>query len=85
MSEQIILALFSLCGTCLGTITGIIASSRLSNYRISQLEKKVNKHNNLIERVYLIERHEAVIENKIKTADHRIDDLEREQNTEKRI
>lgn len=85
MSEQIIMALLSLCGTCFGTITGIIASSRLSNYRISQLEKKVDKHNNLIERVYIIERHEAVIENNIKTANHRIADLEHEQNAEKRI
>ncbi len=79
MNEQIILALISFAGTLVGTIAGIIATAKLSNYRIEQLEKKVDKHNNLIERVYLIERHEAVIDNKLKTADHRISDLENSQ------
>ncbi len=79
MSEQIILALLSFAGTLLGSLAGVCATSKLSNYRIEQLEKKVDKHNNLIERVYLIEQHEAVLENRLKTADHRISDLEREQ------
>ena len=52
---------------------------------IEQLEKKVDKHNNLVERVYLIEQHEAVNDNKIKTAEHRIADLENEQNKERKI
>lgn len=80
MSEQVILAVLSFAGTLLGSLAGVCATSKLSNYRIEQLEKKVDKHNNLIERVYLIEQHEAVIENKIKTANHRISDLENEQN-----
>ncbi len=79
MSEQIILAVLSFAGTLLGSLAGVCATSKLSNYRIEQLEKKVDKHNNLIERVYLIEQHEAVLENRLKTADHRISDLEREQ------
>ena len=79
LSEQIILALLSFAGTLLGSLAGVCATSKLSNYRIEQLEKKVDKHNNLIERVYLIEQHEAVLENRLKTADHRISDLEREQ------
>ncbi len=80
MNEQIIIALLSFTGTLIGSLAGIYATSRLSNYRIEQLEKKVDKHNNLIERVYLIEQHEAVIENQIKTANHRISDLENEHN-----
>lgn len=80
MSEQVILAVLSFAGTLLGSLAGVCATSKLSNYRIEQLEKKVDKHNNLIERVYLIEQHEAVIENKLKTANHRISDLENEQN-----
>ena len=80
MTDQIIIALISFAGTLAGSLAGIFTASRLSNYRIEQLEKKVDKHNNLIERVYLIEQHEAVIENKLKTADHRISDLENEQN-----
>ena len=80
MTDQILIALISFVGTLAGSLAGIFTASRLSNYRIEQLEKKVDKHNNLIERVYLIEQHEAVIENKLKTADHRISDLEKEQN-----
>ena len=81
MSEQIIIALFSFAGTLVGALAGVITTARLFNYRIEQLEKKVDKHNNLIERVYRIEQHEAVIDNKIKTADHRISDLESVQNS----
>lgn len=65
MTAEIVVALFSLVGTALGTFGGI----KLTNYRIEQLEKKVDKHNNLIERT-------AVIENIIKVQGHRIDDLE---------
>ena len=45
-------------------------------YRIEQLEKKVEKHNNVLERVYDLEKSEAVIKEEIKVANHRIDDLE---------
>lgn len=79
MNEEIILALISFAGTLAGSFAGVYATSKLSNYRIEQLEKKVDKHNNLIERVYLIERHEAVVDNRLKTADHRISDLENSQ------
>lgn len=48
----------------------------LTLYRIDQLEKKVEKHNNVIERVYALEKNEAVIEEEIKVANHRIEDLE---------
>ncbi len=80
MTEQLIITLISFAGTLIGSLVGIFTASKLSNYRIEQLEKKVDKHNNLIERVYLIEQHEAVMENRIKTVDHRISDLENEQN-----
>lgn len=49
----------------------------MNAYRISELEKKVDKHNNLVERTYKLEENERVIEEKIKVANHRIDDLER--------
>lgn len=76
MPETIIVALISLIGTLGGTFGGILATSKLNNYRIEQLEKKVDKHNNLIERTYNLERAEAVIKEEIKVANHRIDDLE---------
>lgn len=77
MSETIIIALISLLGTLGGTFGGILATSKLTNYRIEQLEKKVDKHNNLIERTYELEKDVEVIKNDIKVANHRIDDLEK--------
>lgn len=55
MNETIVVAILSLCGTLLGTLGGILAANKLSNYRIEQLEKKVQAHNNLIERTYKLE------------------------------
>lgn len=76
MAVEIIVALITLGGSALGTFAGILLNSKLSNYRIEQLEKKVDKHNNIIERVYLLEKSEAVMEEEIKVANHRINDLE---------
>lgn len=77
MSETIIVALLSLAGTLMGSLFGILAANKLVVYRIEQLEKKVEKHNNVIERVYNLEKDEAVIKEEIKVANHRIDDLEK--------
>ena len=79
MSESIIVALIAFGGTCLGTIGGIVASSKLTAYRLEQLEKKVDKHNQLIERTYKLEERCQVFEEKIKVANHRIDDLEKKE------
>jgi len=77
MSETVIVTIISFTGTLLGTLGGIIASAKLTLYRIEQLEKKVDKHNNVIERVFKLEEHDAVVDEQIKAANHRIDDLER--------
>ena len=77
MTDQILIAFISFAGTLAGSLAGIFTASRLSNYRIEQLEKKVDKHNNLIERTYAIEQHNAVVDEEIKVANHRIDDLEK--------
>ena len=76
MEDTIAVALISFAGTLIGTFGGIITANKLTNYRISQLEKKVEKHNSVIERVYQLEKGEAVIEEEIKVANHRIADLE---------
>lgn len=55
MSSTIIIAILSLCGTCFGSIAGIMTANKLTNYRIGELEKKVDKHNNLVERVTVLE------------------------------
>ena len=78
MSTEIICALLSLVGTLVGTISGIMASSKLTSYRLAQLEEKVNKHNNLIERTYKLEEELAIQKEKLAVANHRIEDLEKE-------
>lgn len=76
MDNTILIALLSFFGTLVGTFGGIITSNKLTNYRIEQLEKRVEKHNNVIERVYTLEKEKAVFEEEMKVANHRIDDLE---------
>lgn len=55
MSNEIMIALFSLTGTLVGSFGGILTANKLVNYRISQLEIKVDKHNSVVERVALLE------------------------------
>lgn len=77
MDTNIIIALIGLLSSVLVQFGGILINSKLTNYRIEQLEKEVQKHNNLVERVYKLEQDTAVQEEKIAVANHRIDDLER--------
>ena len=67
MPDTVVVAVLSLLGTLIGSFGG----TQLIKYRIEQLEKKVEKHPSVVERTYLLEE-------KIKVANHRIDDLERE-------
>lgn len=76
MSDTIIVALIGLSGSLLGSLIGVIVSSKLTQYRIEQLEKKVDKHNNVVERMYHLEERVTVAEEKLKVENHRIDDLE---------
>lgn len=76
MTETIIVALVSLVGTLTGAYFANRKSSALIAYRLEQLEEKVNKHNNVIERTYLLEKNEEILEEKIKVVNHRIEDLE---------
>ena len=78
MPSEIILALLSMAGTAIGSISGVMAANKLTNYRIEQLEKKVDKHNTVIERTFKLEEAQAVLTEQIKVANHRIEDLERE-------
>ena len=76
MSEAIIIALIGLAGSGMGAFCGIVVSSKLTQYRLEQLEKKVQAHNNLIERTYRLEEMTEVQEEKIRVINHRINDLE---------
>lgn len=75
--EAIIVALIGLAGSAAGSLGGVLVSSRLTQYRLEELEKKVQAHNSLIERTYRLEERTELQEEKIKVANHRIDDLER--------
>lgn len=77
MTEAIIVALLGFAGTLIGTYLANRKSAALIAYRLEQLEQKVAKHNSLVERTYHLEESAAVFEEKLKVANHRIDDLER--------
>lgn len=68
MNAEIAVGLMSLFGTIVGTFAGIMTSTKLTNYRIEQLEKKVEKHNSVVERT-------AILERDVKSAWHVIDEL----------
>ncbi|MEE1154299.1 MAG: hypothetical protein UH241_03995 [Acutalibacteraceae bacterium] len=76
MSDEIITALIGLVGSGIGSVIGIICNSKLTAYRLEQLEKKVDKHNTVVERTYKVEERLSVIDEEIKVANHRINDLE---------
>lgn len=78
MTESIIVAVLSLIGTMAGAYFANRKSAALIAYRLEELEKKVNKHNGLVERMYNLETRADVFEEKMKVANHRIDDLEKD-------
>lgn len=76
MSETIIVALIAFAGTLAGSFLAQRKTTALIAYRLEELEKKVHKHNNLIERTYCLEKRCDVYDEKFQVANHRIDDLE---------
>lgn len=68
MSETILVALLGFAGTLLGSLFGVLTAQKLTQYRLSQLEEKVNKHNNLVERTFKLE-------GRMDEAEHDIRDL----------
>ena len=76
MNPEVLVAVCSLIGTLVGGLAGIMTANKLTIYRIEQLEEKVKVHNNLVERM-------IVVEQSTKSAHHRLDELveEREGHT----
>ena len=70
MPDAIIVAVLSLVGTCVGSIAGIIASNKLTDFRLRKLEDKVDRHNHLVERM-------CKVEDRAMSNTHRIDSLEK--------
>ena len=77
ISAEVTVGLLSLVGTLIGTAGGILASNKLTNYRIAQLEERVKVHNNLIERVYRLEDNDKLMDERIDNCKDRITVLER--------
>lgn len=68
MSETVLIAILSLSGTMFGSWMGVRQANRLMNYRLDQLEEKVDRHNHLVERM-------VVVEQSTKSAHKRLDAL----------
>lgn len=75
--DAIIVAILSMIGTVSGSYFSNRKSQALIAYRLEEIEKRVEKHNNLIERTYKLEEQSAVFDEKIRVANHRIEDLEK--------
>lgn len=65
MTPEIIVGILSLIGTAIGSLAGVITANKLVIYRLEQLEKKVEKHNGLVEKTYQLESDIAVIKTEI--------------------
>ncbi len=76
MNDTIIVALITALGSFLGVYYANRRSAAVMEYRLKELEEKVNRHNNLIERMYAAEKRISVLDEKISVANHRISDLE---------
>ena len=68
MMETIIVGVLSLVGTLGGSLFGILAANKLTMYRVEQLEKKVDKHNEVVEKV-------IVMQQSLNAAWERIDEI----------
>ncbi|MCR4670576.1 MAG: hemolysin XhlA family protein [Saccharofermentans sp.] len=79
MTSEILVAVLSLAGTALGGVVSVFTANKLTNYKIDELKKEVEKHNGLIDRVYKLEGRADLTEEQIKVANHRIEDLEKNQ------
>lgn len=66
MTDSIVVAVLSLAGTLIGSLTGILTANKLVNYRLKKLEEKVQAHNNLVERTYKLEGRMCEVEHNIR-------------------
>lgn len=72
MSDIVLVALISLIGTIVGSFSGILVANKLSNYRIEQLEKKIDKYADNVDE---IRERLVIVEQSAKSAHHRLDDM----------
>ena len=72
MSEAVIVALLGFAGTLAGSLLGVMTAQKLTQYRLAQLEEKVNKHNNIIERTFVLEGQMAEVQHDIRDIKERL-------------
>lgn len=66
MTSEVLVAALSLVGTLIGSISGVLMSAKLTTYRIQQLEKKVDMHNNFATRIPLIEKEVEILDDEVR-------------------
>lgn len=76
MSDTVLVGLLAFLGTVIGSIVSIITANTLTNYKIEELRKTVEKHNSLIDRMYKLEERSTLLEEKVDGLEHRIGSLE---------
>lgn len=77
IEPEIIVGLLALVGTLVGSFAGIMTANKLTNYRVQQLEKKVEKHNSVIERTALLEKDLKVVWHNISEIKEEIREVEK--------
>lgn len=75
--EEFLTGIFSLIASLVGTFGGIITSTKLTNYQINELKKRVDKHNNVIERTYKLEEHNKYVDERITRLENEVKNHEK--------
>ena len=75
--EEFLTGIFSLIASFVGTFGGIITSTKLTNYQINELKKRVDKHNNVIERTYKLEEHNKYVDERITRLENEVKNHEK--------
>ena len=79
MQSEVLVSIISFAGTAVGSIVAVVTANSLTNYKIEELRKQVEKHNTIIDRVYQLEAEDKVKNEEIKVINHRIEDLEKKE------
>ena len=77
MHGEFLTGVFSLIASLVGTFGGIITSTKLTNYQINELKKRVDKHNNVIERTYKLEEHNRYVDERITRLENEVKNHEK--------
>ena len=77
MHFEVLTGIFSLIASLVGTFGGIVTSTKLTNYQINELKKRVDKHNNVIERTFKLEEHSKYIDERIARLESEVENHEK--------